>query len=253
MNLYAYVHNNALIHFDEYGLFVISSPSCNFGQTQSYSEQFEKIKPILTNPRFLGAMQAFGGLSEMSAGAGISFGTGFLAAPIGFGVMAHGADHFTTGMRQVFSGSYAETATSQILQKSGLPKEWAEIADNSSSVFGFAKGAALNLTKQTFTSTPRMFTNELRSEFSGSTTGKSSTLAPPVRKDILNEHLKQWEKYGREGIRKLQNGSTRYYGALESPRIEGEMIGRRLVREWDPKTGMKRTWHETLDGSGAVE
>jgi hypothetical protein len=27
------------------------------------------------------------------------------------------------------------------------------------------------------------------------------------------------------------------------------MIGRRLVREWDPGTGLKRTWHETLDAN----
>lgn len=25
------------------------------------------------------------------------------------------------------------------------------------------------------------------------------------------------------------------------------MIGRRLVREWDPQTGLQRTWHETMD------
>ncbi|MBS2534268.1 hypothetical protein KGQ20_15970 [Catenulispora sp. NF23] len=30
------------------------------------------------------------------------------------------------------------------------------------------------------------------------------------------------------------------------------MVGRRLVREWDPATGAKRTWHETLDGAGRV-
>lgn len=30
------------------------------------------------------------------------------------------------------------------------------------------------------------------------------------------------------------------------------MIGRRRVREWDPETGLKRTWHETLDGNNNV-
>ena len=30
------------------------------------------------------------------------------------------------------------------------------------------------------------------------------------------------------------------------------MIGRRIVREWNPKTGSKRTWHETLDDNGIV-
>ena len=34
--------------------------------------------------------------------------------------------------------------------------------------------------------------------------------------------------------------------------IPGEMVGRRLVREWDPATGATRTWHETLDGAGNI-
>jgi uncharacterized protein RhaS with RHS repeats len=30
------------------------------------------------------------------------------------------------------------------------------------------------------------------------------------------------------------------------------LVGRRLVREWDPFGGNKRTWHETLDHHGRV-
>ncbi len=30
------------------------------------------------------------------------------------------------------------------------------------------------------------------------------------------------------------------------------MAGRRVVREWDPATGAKRTWHETLDHQGNI-
>ena len=30
------------------------------------------------------------------------------------------------------------------------------------------------------------------------------------------------------------------------------MIGRRIVREWDPKIGLKRTWHETIDQNGVI-
>ncbi|MBD2816714.1 citrate synthase [Xenorhabdus sp. Flor] len=30
------------------------------------------------------------------------------------------------------------------------------------------------------------------------------------------------------------------------------MQGARLVREWDPATGNKRTWYETLDHSGNI-
>ncbi len=30
------------------------------------------------------------------------------------------------------------------------------------------------------------------------------------------------------------------------------MAGRRVVREWEPSTGSKRTWHETVDHNGKV-
>ena len=32
----------------------------------------------------------------------------------------------------------------------------------------------------------------------------------------------------------------------------GEMVGRRVVREWNPETGNKRTWHETIDQNGSI-
>lgn len=67
------------------------------------------------------------------------------------------------------------------------------------------------------------------------------------RGDLLKIHLRQLEEYGPNGFRQLSNGRIRYYGELEPAKVKGEMAGRRLVREWDPETGSKRTWHETLD------
>lgn len=66
--------------------------------------------------------------------------------------------------------------------------------------------------------------------------------------ELLNTHLTQVKKYGTQSYRQLQNNKIRYYGDIKTPKIKGEMIGRRKVREWDPETGFKRTWHETLDG-----
>lgn len=68
----------------------------------------------------------------------------------------------------------------------------------------------------------------------------------------LATHLEQLEEYGAAGMRTLENGRIRYYGELKQAATKGEMIGRRLVREWDPATGLKRTWHETLDAAGTV-
>lgn len=53
-------------------------------------------------------------------------------------------------------------------------------------------------------------------------------------------------------MKELQNGKTRYYGETIPAKTQGEMAGRRTVREWDPATGNKRTWHETLDHDGNV-
>jgi hypothetical protein len=68
----------------------------------------------------------------------------------------------------------------------------------------------------------------------------------------LSEHLRQLERYGQAGFKELENGSIRYYGNLKPATTPGEMSGARLVREWTPETGAKRTWMETLDQSGTV-
>lgn len=64
------------------------------------------------------------------------------------------------------------------------------------------------------------------------------------------KHAKYLAKYGRDGFRVLQNGRVRYFGALRPAREAGEMVGRRVVREWDPATDATRTWMETLDHAG---
>lgn len=70
--------------------------------------------------------------------------------------------------------------------------------------------------------------------------------------ELLNIHLSQMKKYGSQGYCQLQNNKIRYYGELKAPMKEGEMIGRRRVREWDPETRLKRTWHETLDSNNNI-
>lgn len=68
----------------------------------------------------------------------------------------------------------------------------------------------------------------------------------------LSKHLGQLEKYGQDGFKELQNGRFRYYGNVTPASTPGEMIGRRVVREWNPTTGGTRTWMETLDGAGSI-
>ncbi len=68
----------------------------------------------------------------------------------------------------------------------------------------------------------------------------------------LKRYYSQSEKYGKDGTKALESGRIRFYGNITPARNPGEMVGRRLVREWDPKTDFTRIWHETLDTSGNV-
>ena len=82
--------------------------------------------------------------------------------------------------------------------------------------------------------------------------GELNEAASALQGFKLGEHLSQLEQYGTAAAKELENGAIRYYGKLVKAEKEGEMIGRRLVREWNPATGAKRTWHETLDANGTV-
>ena len=68
----------------------------------------------------------------------------------------------------------------------------------------------------------------------------------------LNEQLRLTEKYGAGGVRELPDGRMRFYGETTAAKTPGEMAGARLVREWDPATGVQRTWYETLDLDGNI-
>lgn len=75
---------------------------------------------------------------------------------------------------------------------------------------------------------------------------------PKLSSQQYAEHNRLASKYGQDGYRVLPDGRIRYYGEIRSARNPGEMVGRRMVREWDPKTGQYRTWHETVDANGQV-
>ena len=82
--------------------------------------------------------------------------------------------------------------------------------------------------------------------------GRAVKVAKAKQAANLKDHLYQADKYGQAGVKELQNGKNRYYGNVSTANKPGEMAGRRTVREWDPATGNKRTWHETVDHNGNV-
>ena len=68
----------------------------------------------------------------------------------------------------------------------------------------------------------------------------------------LTQFYRQAEQYGAAGVKQLENGRFRFYDELVPARAPGEMMGRQMVREWNPVTGNTRTWFETLDQNGVV-
>ena len=68
----------------------------------------------------------------------------------------------------------------------------------------------------------------------------------------LSKHLGYAEKYGKGGVKELENGRIRYYGEVQPANKAGEMAGRRYVHEYDAATGRSRGWHETVDQAGNV-
>jgi len=152
-NLYAYVHNNPLLYVDQYGLFgesiFESLPDFEWGRRMddlslSYQSAKTAVVDTWNSPHFLqGSMQAVGGLAEATSGAGMILFSEGLALPIGCAVMAHGVDNFRTGMKTAFSGSYGETATSQLLQMGGVSPQYTNIIDTGLSIAGPSIGISL--------------------------------------------------------------------------------------------------------------
>lgn len=68
----------------------------------------------------------------------------------------------------------------------------------------------------------------------------------------LSKHLGYAEKYGKGGVKELENGRIRYYGEVQPARNPGEMAGARYVHEYDAATGRSRGWLETVDQAGKV-
>ena len=68
----------------------------------------------------------------------------------------------------------------------------------------------------------------------------------------LKEYYRQAEKYGTGSIKELDDGRFRFYEELKPARTQGQMAGARHVREWNPYTGLKRDWYETLDYNGNI-
>jgi RHS repeat-associated protein len=125
MNLYAFVHNDPLTHFDEYGLYGME----DFGKD---------AWNIWTSPRVQGPIQM--GLATWEMGASVPLLLG--APPVGAFVLAHGVDQFQAGLHSFLRGEHVPSVISQCLRKTGMHETPANILDSCFSGLG-SKGAGL--------------------------------------------------------------------------------------------------------------
>lgn len=78
--------------------------------------------------------------------------------------------------------------------------------------------------------------------------------ASPNAQDSLDRKLRALEQAQKdaEHVRNLPDGRVRYYGPETPAQTPGPTRGRRMVTEFDSKTGQVRQWMENYDHSGKV-
>lgn len=177
-------------------------------------------------------MQAFNGFVEASVGAGMTFGSGGIASPLGWPLMAHGLDHFFTGINTFVSGSYKDTVSSQLLQKTGMSIETARTIDNNISTLGSICGAGAlwnrniigtNLCFPKGFDIKRIDSNIFRKEIADTSTrfGRDGKAVEIIFKDgskmdITTQRVKEW-------IPNLNPNAP--VGTLQKVRFEEHILG----------------------------
>lgn len=136
LNLYAFVRNNPLRYVDYAGLLAEERWS-------RFNWMANGVYNTLNTPYMQGSLQACAGFAEFSCGSALMLSSGGLGGALGWSMMAHGADHFFTGIKTAFLGEKNSTATSYLLQEMGLSSSSADFFDSAFSLGGMACGSRL--------------------------------------------------------------------------------------------------------------
>ena len=107
--------------------------------------------------------------------------------------MAHGLDHFFTGIETAWSGVSRETVTSQLLQQTGVSHQTAGILDDGISIFGTMGGAASMVQTNSGRLLSKSMEKIVKSEIG--LVGKEKKIFPKNPKDLLSEALRDKKGY----------------------------------------------------------
>lgn len=121
-NLYAFVLNAPLTHFDLYGLLEES---------------------WFSSPRVQGAFQFFGGITEIGTAAAVTTASSGVASFLAWPLLAHGVDNACTGAYSLFTGRSRPAGTVAMLGKVGVPNSAAYTINDGLSLFANIAGAAV--------------------------------------------------------------------------------------------------------------
>jgi RHS repeat-associated protein len=253
-NLYAYVHNSPLVLIDPYGLTTLEDArdvgvEAGMGAVQGFIHPYDTLSShagYLVQFRRDVCNGDFSSITNTSVTDKVRFAcarTGE-AAGMAVGVASMAKVAFPVVRAGVYAvGAYAQSLVSGV-GSWAAERGFIRAAEARMAVAAEAKAVAMGETA---------VASENSSGIATRIGAKRSSVAESsIQKKNLAEHLRQCEKYGSERVRFLENGRVRYYGPLDIAKKPGEMTGRRMVREWDPKNSLHKTWHETLDGNGRI-
>ncbi|MDN3504854.1 MAG: RHS repeat-associated core domain-containing protein [Rhabdochlamydiaceae bacterium] len=169
-NRYCYVHNNPFKYVDRFG----TNSEALSGDSEFQNYFYGEVEPhcvceehrnckrggdskksfahgfieVIQSNRFQGAMQAFGGAAEFGLGGAASLSSGGSLAVVGWPVMAHGTDQFTSGMYTLITGESRYTATEMVLQRVGMsPDVAATVNDGVSIIASMGAGSVAKMGK----------------------------------------------------------------------------------------------------------
>jgi RHS repeat-associated protein len=233
-NLYAYVNNNPLTHFDEYGLFdgywdCTPEESAMYNPEAQYRGMANAATAVFTGARDF----FFGSTYELGA----SIHSEFWGNPNDPNRVTPISQRSWSNIGLLAGGAAIELSPAKVIGLGGRTVKW---LGKGAMKISYVKNTA-KVGKRFFQNSQKVISQRCKT-LAGLNYGRSAKQG-----DLLKTHLRQLEEYGKDSFKRLQNGRFRYYKDIANSRTPGEMMGRRLVREWDPATGLKRTWNETLD------